>query len=58
MWWVPCTLRKRDFIIADVTTKARKTSHKCGIEVPMSAKNAYDIYRKNSNHFWRKEIER
>ena len=57
-WWVPCTLRKRDAIISAVTSRARKTSHKYGIELPSSVEHAYEIDVNNGNNFWRKAIEK
>ena len=42
-WWVSYTLRKRDRIIASVNSHVRKSSHKYGIEIPMSIKHAEDI---------------
>ena len=33
-WWVPYTIRKRDAIIAAVRLRARKATHKYGIEIP------------------------
>ena len=35
-WWVPCTLRKRDIAISKLKARTRKTSHKCGFEIPTS----------------------
>ena len=33
-WWVPYTLRKRDFILSAVKSRVRRTTHKYGIEIP------------------------
>ena len=55
-WWVPYTLRKRDVIISAVKNRIRKTTHKYGIEIPTSVKHAYEIDRKNNDHFWRDAI--
>ena len=49
-WWVPYTLRKRDVIVSAV--KARRTTHKYGIEVPRSLKEALALDAKNGNKYW------
>ncbi len=51
-WWVPYTLRKRDVIVSAVNSCLRRTSHKYGIELPRSVKEALDIDWKNGNIFW------
>ena len=57
-WWVPYTLRKRDFILAAVKSRIRKKMNKYGIELPTSQTHAYKIYRKNKNNFWRDAINK
>jgi len=49
-WWVPYTLRKRDVIVSAV--KARRTTHKYGIEVPRTLKEALALDAKNGNKYW------
>ena len=49
-WWVPYTLRKRDVIVSAV--KVRRTSHKYGIEVPRTLKEALALDEKNGNKYW------
>jgi hypothetical protein len=51
-WWVPYTLHKRDVIVLAVNSRLQKTSHKYGIELPRSVKEAIEINRKNGNLFW------
>ncbi len=51
-WWVPYVLRKRDVIVSAVNSGVCKTSHKYGIELPSSVKNAIEINCKNSNTLW------
>jgi hypothetical protein len=51
-WWVPYTLRKRDVIIAAVKARARKTTHKYGLEIPQNVNHAHSIDKKNGNNFW------
>ena len=50
-WWVPYTLRKRDVIISKLKARIRKTTHKFGIEVPISVTNAHRIDKENGNTF-------
>ena len=57
-WWVPFTLRKRDRIISSVNSRVRKVSHKYGIEIPSSIKEAYALDTKNGNSFWRDAINK
>jgi hypothetical protein len=40
-WWVPYTLRKRDAILAVVKSRMCMTTHKYGIEVPLSVEHVY-----------------
>ena len=51
-WWVPHVLRKRDVIISNVTSRARKTTHKYGIEMPTDIEHAKRLDTKNGNTFW------
>jgi hypothetical protein len=54
-WWVPHVLKKCDWIISLVckwTTRYLKRTHKCGIEVPKTVKEALDLDRKNGNTLW------
>ena len=57
-YWVPYVLKKRDVIVGAVKARARKTSHKYGIELPRDVNNAYEIDESNGNHFWRDAIEK
>ena len=56
-WWVPCTLRKRDIIMAKLKARVRKTTHECGVEVPRSVKHACEIDKANGNDLWKKAID-
>jgi hypothetical protein len=54
-WWAPHVLKKRDWIISLVckrTTRYLKRTHKFGIEVPKTVKEALDLDRKNGNTLW------
>ena len=57
-WWVPYTLHKHDHIISLVKAQVLKTTHKYGIELPMSIAHAYELNHKNGNDFWRKAIKK
>ncbi len=54
-WWVPHLLKKRDRIISLVckqTTRYLKRTHKFGIEVPKTVKEALALDCKNGNTLW------
>jgi len=54
-WWVPHVLKKRDRIISLIqkrTTRYLKRTHKFGIEVPKTVKEALDLDHKNGNTLW------
>ncbi len=54
-WWVPYVLKKGDRITSLVckrTTHYLKWTHKVGIEVPKTIKEALDLDRKNGNTLW------
>jgi hypothetical protein len=54
-WWVPHVLKKRDRIISLVckwTTRYLKRTHKFGIEVPKTVKEALALDRKNGSTLW------
>ena len=60
-WWVPHVLKKRERVISLVkqhNTRYLKRTHKFGIELPMSVKDAYDLDKKNSNIFWADSISK
>jgi hypothetical protein len=54
-WWVPHVLKKSDriiFLVCKWTTRYLKHTHKFGIEVPKTVKEALDLDRKNGNTLW------
>jgi len=57
-WWIEYVLRKRDRIIAKVTKRYAKITHKFGIEIPTSVEDAYEIDRRNGNTLWRDAIDK
>ena len=56
-WWVPFTLKKRTAIISKVKSKYWQRTHKYGIQVPKSVKEAYAIDRQNGNTLWHDSIK-
>jgi hypothetical protein len=57
-WWVRKYLRKRDRIIKKVASRYWKRTHKFGVELPKSVKEALEIDRKTVTTFWRDAIEK
>ena len=61
-WWVPYTLKRRDRIIAAVNKSYTKKTHKFGIEVPSTVKEALEIDKRTGTTFWadalRKEMKK
>jgi hypothetical protein len=58
-WWAPHVLKKRDWIISLVckqTTRYFKQTHKFGIEVPKTVKEALALDCKIGNTFWANAI--
>jgi hypothetical protein len=54
-WWVPHVPRKRDHIISLVrkrNPRYLKQTHKFGIELPKTIKEALELDKKNGNTFW------
>ena len=49
-------MRRQDSIISRVKSNYWRTSHKFGIQLPKTVKEAYDIYRQSRTNFWTKEI--
>ena len=56
-WWVPHTLRKRDIILSNLSSRIRKTTHKYGIEIHRDVEHAEEVDKANGNHFWRNAIK-
>ena len=57
-WWTPFTLRKRDQIISAVKARTIKMSHKYGVEIPRSIKEAFKLDKKNQDNFWQDAINK
>jgi hypothetical protein len=45
-------------IISAVTSRARKTTHKDGVEIPMNIQHAYDLDKNNGNDVWAKALKK
>jgi hypothetical protein len=57
-WWVASTLKKRDSIISAVTKRSWTPTHKYGIRLPRSVKEAFDIDRDNGDNRWAESIQK
>ncbi len=54
-WWVPHVLKKRDRIISMVkgrSARYHKRTHKFGIAVPKTVRDAQELDRQNGNTLW------
>ena len=51
-WWTKDVLRKRQLIIAAVNRWYQKTTHKFGIHVLKTIKEALDFDKENGNTLW------
>ena len=51
-WWIPYVIKKRNRIIAKIKTKYWARTHKFGIRIPKSVKEAKDLDQKNGNTLW------
>jgi hypothetical protein len=52
MWWAPHVQKKRRRIIADVTKRYHKLTHKVGIEVPKSWDECVRLDKENEHTRW------
>ena len=57
-WWCPHVLRKRNRIISKVKSKYWQRTHKYGIRVPHSVKEAIEIDQANGNTLWQDAIKK
>ena len=51
-WWVPFTLGKRNRILKKMKNRYWRTTHKFGIELPKTVKDAKRLDAKNGNTLW------
>ncbi|KAI2502896.1 Reverse transcriptase (RNA-dependent DNA polymerase) [Fragilaria crotonensis] len=56
-WWVPYTLRKQKRILQKVKTKYWARTHKYGIRIPKSIKEAMEIDKEMGNTLWMDAIK-
>jgi len=57
-WWIPYTLRKRDRIVAGVNARVKRVTHKYGVELPRSIREALQLDTRNGNTLWRDAINK
>lgn len=57
-WWVPYTMKKRNRIISKVKSKYWQRTHKYGIRIPKSVKEAFEIDKANGNTYWEDAIKK
>ena len=57
-WWCPYVIRKRNRIISKIKSKYWQRTHKYGIRVPRSVKEALEIDMSNGNSLWQDAIEK
>jgi Reverse transcriptase (RNA-dependent DNA polymerase) len=55
-WWAPKALRKRDSCLSKVKTRYWKRTHKFGIEMPKSVKDALTLDAQAGTTLWRDAI--
>jgi hypothetical protein len=58
IWWAPYVLQKRTRIIADVTKRYQKRTHKFGIEVPKSWDECVKLDKENDNNLWQDAVRK
>jgi hypothetical protein len=57
-WWVHEVLHTKDRILGKVKSKYWKWTHKFGIRVPKTVKEALEIDKESGNDLWKKAIEK
>jgi Reverse transcriptase (RNA-dependent DNA polymerase) len=58
IWWVWDTLRRRNRFISKVKTQYWKRTHKYGIALPHSLKEAIKFDERTGTHFWQEAIQK
>ena len=51
-WWVPYVEQQRKAMISKLKSKYWQRTHKCGIKIPKSVKEAYEFDEENGNKLW------
>jgi hypothetical protein len=57
-WWVPHFLKKQNIIIAAMTKRYHKRTHKFGIQVPKTWDEAVKLDEENGNTLWQDAIRK
>jgi hypothetical protein len=57
-WWVPHVICRRNWIISKVKSRYWKTTHKFGICLPKTVKEALEIDRVTNTDFWRQAVKK
>lgn len=57
-WWVPGVLNKKDRMVAKIKSKYWTRTHKYGIQIPKSIKEALRFDREDVKNHWRNAIEK
>jgi hypothetical protein len=58
VWWFPYVLKKRSIIIATVTKRYHKQTHKYGIEFPKSWDECVRLDKENDNTLWQAAVRK
>jgi hypothetical protein len=58
IWWAPHVLKKRTRIIAALTKRYHKRTHKLGIEVPKSWDDCVRLDKENDNTLWQDAVRK
>jgi hypothetical protein len=57
-WWVPFTLKRRDGMIGKINACFARKTHKFGIAVPSTVKEALQMDKENGNTVWWDSIQK
>jgi hypothetical protein len=57
-WWAPHVLCQQNRIISKAKSRYWKTTHKFGILLPITVKEALEINRARNTDFWRKAVNK
>jgi hypothetical protein len=58
VWWASPTIKRRNRIIAEVTTRYHKRTHMFGIEIPKTLDDCIRIDKENGNTLWQDAIQK
>jgi len=56
IWWVPHVIKKRERIISKTKSKYWNRTHKFGVRIPHSVKEALDLDKNNGDTLWHDAI--